>query len=319
MIPNFFEKITQPTIRKNPARCITDSSGKKCEVPLAGYDRRSYYLEDNNIFICENFGVLDSANCLSDIRHNTELDPQSAFFNVDSQATLQGLNSKTITSKTVLKLVLRLNEEAQQLPNGLTVRWVKAHKEGNQFRGNHFADSNARMGAEAKDLSYLLDPQDIPLRQLSAVKAELLSILRHQWHLRWTQNLLKNDAPADETKIWFPDISSKKAHDLIHNRPREDYSIIVQAITGFNHLANHEGRIDKSKNTSKICSKCRKPGSLMTTEHLFKDCDALATLRLELFGNHNPELTSLTSRQFCRFLSRANVAWLPVDDTGSTQ
>ena len=72
-------------------------------------------MEDNNIFICENFGVLDSANCISDIRHNTDLDPQSAFFNVDSQAALQGLNSKTITSKTVVKLVLRLNEEAQQL------------------------------------------------------------------------------------------------------------------------------------------------------------------------------------------------------------
>ena len=87
------------------------------------------------------------------------------------------------------------------------------------------------MGAVAQDPSFLLDPDDIPLRQLSAIKAELLEILHNQWNKRWTQNLLKSDALAAETKTWFPEVNSKKSFELIRNRPREDYSIIVQANT----------------------------------------------------------------------------------------
>ena len=175
------------------------------------------------------------------------------------------------------------------------------------------------MGAEAQDPSYLLHPDDIPLRQLTAVKSDLLAILHKQWNLRWTQNLLKSDALALATKLWFPEINSKRSCELINNRPREDYSIIMQAITGFNHLGHHESNIDLSKNTSAICTICRKPGSDMTTEHLFTECDALALTRLRMFGTHCPELKSLSSQQFCRFLLEANIAWLPVDNTGTGQ
>ena len=187
-------------------------------------------------------------------------------------------SSNQIRSKTVLKSALRLNDAARFLPGGLTLRWVKAHLEGSQFRGNDFADKAAKAGAEAIDVEALLEPQDIPLRPLSAIKFDLMKILRQQWNIRWTTSTDKDGREsAAETKLWFPEINSKKSFQLLHQRDRVDFSILIQAITGFNHLSNHNARIDKLENTSRRCTICKASvltGEVMTTKHLFTECES---------------------------------------------
>ena len=121
---------------------------------------------------------------------------------------------------------------------------------------------------------------------------------------------------AKETKLWFPEINSKKSFELMHQRSRLDFSILVQAITGFNHLSNHNAKLDKMENTSRRCTICKASvltGEVMTTNHLFTECEALGLLRLRIFGTHEPVISQLKISQVIRFLTAANkiIPWLP--------
>ena len=213
--------------------------------------------------------------------------------------------------KIVHKTVQALNQAASCLPDGLKVRWVKAHVDGSdQHRGNAFADGSARAGAEGEGL---LDPSDIPLRVMTTIKSELYSFVQNGWQRRWKHNVFK-EAPALATKLWFPAVNPKKAFQLISNRSRKDYSIMVQAITGFNHLAYHESKVNAiAAQRGSNCTICRRPLK-MTAEHIFTECEVFATQRLRIFGHHRPEVETITVPQLTRFLNEAKVGWLPQAD-----
>ena len=51
------------------------------------------------------------------------------------------------------------------------------------------------------------------------------------------------DAKAENTKLWSPEVNPKKSYQLTNKRTRYEYSKIVQAITGCNHLAQYENKI----------------------------------------------------------------------------
>ena len=144
-----------------------------------------------------------------------------------------------------------------------------------------------------------------------------MKILRQQWNMRWTQSTNKDGREAAaETKLWFPEINSKKSFQLLHQRNRVDFSILIRAITGFNHLSNHNARIGKTENTSRRCTICRRSvltGEVMTTKHLFTECEALGALRLQNFGTHIPIIHQLSVSQVTRFLTEASkiIPWLP--------
>ena len=282
--------------------------GQKVERPIEGHDRYSFYLEDQTIFACENFGVLSAANWLVDYHKIYGL--KSAIINVDSLACLKGLASIKLKSKIVHKTVQALNNAAKFLPGGLTLRWVKAHVDGSdQHRGNAFADASAKEGAEGEGL---LDPLDIPLRGMSTIKSEISGYLLKFWQVRWKQNPYK-ESPALATKLWFPIVNSKKSFNLLNKRSRSDYSIIVQAITGFNHLAYHECKVNQLAERGPNCSICRRP-LRMTSEHIFNECEAFATLRLRIFGHHSPAIETISVPQLTRFLKEATIGWLPTEN-----
>ena len=52
----------------------------------------------------------------------------------------------------------------------------------------------------------------------------------------------------------------------------------------------------------------------MTLEHLITECEAFGNLRLNMFGTHNPQLTSLKIEEVARFLRVTNVGWLPSNE-----
>ena len=126
-------------------------------------------------------------------------------------------------------------------------------------------------------------------------------------------NQLGTDAKCLATKDWFPVINPKFSYQLIQGRSRYEYSVLIHAITGHNHLAYHEFK--QGKVSSPQCTLCSIEGSEMTTKHLFTECEKFALLRLNIFGEHNPSVPfSLSVDQIVRFLRETNVGWLPTSE-----
>ena len=163
-----------------------DDLNIRTERPLTGHDMVSAYLENNDIATCESVGAGMGGIFLRD--NHEKYGITSATINIDSQACLKALAASQINSQTVLNTVLRLNEAARFLPGGLSLRWVKAHLDGAQFRGNNSADEAAKIGAKALNDEALLDPREVPNRRLSALKFDIMQLLQNEWNKRWTIN-----------------------------------------------------------------------------------------------------------------------------------
>ena len=133
----------------------------------------------------------------------------------------------------MLRTVKALNQAAKALPNGLCLRWVKAHV---NHRGNEAADAAARAGAEGAGTLPCQFHGDLPLRPLSSIKADISKIMFKEWNNRWVKNPF-NQAKAKVTKLWFPEINPKKSYQIFQNRSRYDLSEFVHCMTGTNHLA----------------------------------------------------------------------------------
>ena len=184
-------------------------------------------------------------------------------------------------SKLVYQAVKALNNAARLLDR-LTIRWVKAHVDkSKEHRGNFPADKTAKEGALALDTKSLVHPDDLPLPSLQTQKAKIYAYFVKEWNRRWENNV--HQPECRQTKQWFPTINTRRSFQLISGRSRYKYTILMHAITGHNHLAYHE---HKQKNLpSPTCTVCNQPGSKMTTEHLFTECEALGTLRLHHVRN----------------------------------
>ena len=95
-------------------------------------------------------------------------------------------------------------------------------------------------------------------------------------------------------------------------RNRYEFSTLIHAITGHNHLPYHEHVQDRQK--SPMCTICKIEGTLMTLEHLITECEAFGQYRLQMFGTHSPNLTTLKIGEVAQFLRETNVGWLPTNE-----
>ena len=211
----------------------------------------------------------------------------------------------------VWKTIQTLNSAARQV-SSLKIRWVKAHLDNSILhRGNYFADASAKIGAQGQDKESHIFEDDLPYRSFNVVKSEIHGYFMKEWNTRWVNNFYK--AKCRETKHWFPTINPRKAFQLISGRSRYEYSILVHAITGHNHLAYHENK--QNKEHSPVCTLCEEPGSLMTTKHLFTECPSIALTRQLTFGTHAPEVPyTFSTHAAVRFLRETNVGWLPTEE-----
>ena len=279
------------------------------ERPLPNHDKVNFYLEDSSIFHCEVFGVQEAAKWLIEMADQFKI--KSATINVDSQACIKALESFRTKSKHVHHTVQLLNEASNCLDN-LTIRWIKAHLDDSELhRGNAFADAAAKLGAIAADFESLVHPDDIPLPSLKALKTQIYEYFMKEWNRRWITNAY-SAPPCRQTKLVFPEVNPKKAFELLAGRNRYEFSTLVHAITGHNHLPYHEHV--QNRQVSPTCTICEIDGTLMTLEHLITECEAFGNLRLNMFGTHNPQLTSLKIEEVARFLRVTNVGWLPSNE-----
>ena len=112
--------------------------------------------------------------------------------------------------------------------------------------------------------------------------------------------------------MWFPEVNPKKSYQLTNKRTRYEYSKIVQAITGCNHLAQYENKIGNPEVHTPQCTYCNKLGSVENTEHLFTSCDFFAITRLQQFGTHEPLPETLKDIEVDKFVDFMNmINWLP--------
>ena len=214
-------------------------------------------------------------------------------------------------SKLLYHTVQTLNEVAKTFD--ITIRWIKAHLDDSvQHRGNAFADASAKLGAIAADTESLVHPDDIPLMSLHSLKVKVHPYLVKRWDYRWVNNMY-DQAKCKETKDWFPKSNAKLAFQLLSGRSRYEFSILIHAITGHNHLAYHESKQDSR--VSPMCFICQQSGTLMTTKHLFTECDAFGLLRLRIFGTDKPSTPyTFSVNQAVLFLRESNVGWLPTNE-----
>ena len=281
------------------------------ERPIPNHDKEAFYLEDSSIFQCEVFAAGRAASWLTE--HASSFGIKTACINIDSQAAIKTLMAPRINQKLVYHVTQLLNEAADNLES-LSIRWVKAHVDGSeQHRGNAFADSAAKLGAIAADSESLVHPSDLPLRSMGTLKTELFSYYRGIWKHKWRNNL-QGQPKCRETKLFFPEPNPKLSYDLITKRSRYEYSVLIHAITGHNHLAYHE-HVQSKRTSDPTCTICKIPDTIMCTEHIFRECEAFGALRLQIFGTHNPDtLDKLPTSQIIEFLRETNVGWLPSNE-----
>ena len=125
-----------------------------------------------------------------------------------------------------------------------------------------------------------------------------------------------NNPPCRVGHLFFPEINLSRSRKLLFGgNSRKGYSIILQMISGCNHLAYHQVRIGTMDD--KPCRYCRAEGSEETAEHLLSDCDAFFTLRHRTLEDHSPPkpFDHLSARQLLSFCKEALIEWLPADDS----
>ena len=107
-----------------------------------------------------------------------------------------------------------------------------------------------------------------------------------------------------------PKPNAKKAKDLLSN-DRLGYSRKVAAMTGHGPFYYHDYKCGLIDWSAVNCDRCdmEKP---QDSKHIYTECPAFATLRREIFKDHEPEdLTQITVSQLGRFINESNFPWWP--------
>ena len=91
--------------------------------------------------------------------------------------------------------------------------------------------------------------------------------------------------------------------DAILGMPKNDTRIVVQILTGHNHLNYDKHKMGLKANTA--CRRCGRDGE--TSLHVSSQCPALARIRLQTFGSAllvPKEIRSLSTNDILGFLRR---------------
>ena len=116
-----------------------------------------------------------------------------------------------------------------------------------------------------------------------------------------------------QTKLWRSGPSARQARELLDN-DRLMWSRKVSAITGHGPYNYHDHTVDPINYPTAICDRCD-TGAIQDAWHIFARCPAFATLRQDVFENHEPDdLSMITDHQLGRFISESNYRWFPHDE-----
>ena len=102
----------------------------------------------------------------------------------------------------------------------------------------------------------------------------LIRETNREWEERWQAHV-----PCRQTRLFLPKLNPKMGKSLL-GLPRSELGLMMQVLTGHAHLNYHLSKQNRSRNSK--CRKCRKCDEEDESAwHLYKDCPAFETLRLQ--------------------------------------
>ena len=227
-------------------------------------DELAYHLGDHaTVFQAEVYAIYKAAAWLLETRVRYE----RIYFFVDSQAAILAVNKSFVTSATVKKAISAVSELARH--NKITFQWVKSHI---GIQGNELADTLAKCGTT----DVLLSQADSPALSLNSTRALLQGKFDDHWTARWQAR-----PDCRQTKQWFPSVDKHQSQRLMH-LDRDTLSIMVQLITGHNHLRRHSALVDPDEESE--CRLCLEDEE--SSFHIVAECPALARARQSVLGHH---------------------------------
>ena len=182
---------------------------------------------------------------------------------VDSQAALQALSKKDITSRLVGDTVHNLN----LIPGLVRLVWIKAHV---GHDGNERADELAKAGTSLPTA----EPVALPKQ---ATKHAIKEAIDEIWKLEWS---LYNDGRQSKQFYQLPD---RKKAKYCYNLSRQELGRLIRIVTGHNNLFYHRSNVDKSGATNSLCRFCKEEKE--TFYHFATSCPCFRLSRFQFFQN----------------------------------
>ena len=262
----------------------------------------SYNIGQSSIYLAELFSI---KKCLQWLLHNNDelsLQKDVTIF-CDSQSVVKTLAKIQVSSKLVFKILDLLNAVAR-LSRSLKVVWIRAHvDDANLANPNGLADRLAKAGL------CLPKADDSPLPPWGLVKADLVAKTNALWGRLWRSQPL-----GRQSKHWFPGPDANRSMKLLALN-RKKYGKLCQLFSGHNSLLRHlhicTPLDEQDLPTSPTCQRCGLDED--TSEHFIGDCEPLAALRMEIFGDHTlfKPFDNLEIHKVLSFMLRSQVT--PLD------
>ena len=235
----------------------------------------------NSVFQAEIYAI-DKSCCLL-----RDLDVKDVTIFSDSMSGLQALDGTQTRSKTIKNLD-SLNLLGQRCK--VELAWVRGHDNNT---GNEIADYLAKTGSTNETNIVELPPPK------SIAKMKIKEAMYKQWKERW---LLTNT--SRQTKIFFPNIDVKKSGAII-NLDRKTLGMMIQVLTGHNHLKYHQSKIDALQQDTS-CRFCLEEEE--TSAHLILTCPRFWYARMECFNDTILEETpDWKVKQLLKFLKKVKM------------
>ena len=220
---------------------------------------------------------------------SSNLKANKVHFYTDSLNCLQKLKKHTSNSKLTIETVTNFNKIKAKFDETF-IHKVKAHA---KICGNEIADELAKKGALIRPIG----PE--PFYYLANNHIEKLLLTKMKKKRTTKINSAKIETKnKDILKSYLKDNNPTLAH---HNK--NDIKNFTGIISGQNHLAHNENKLDKS--VIPFCKHC--PGTRETTEHYLGKCPAYSTHRLQVFQHTSLEfkfiIEEFSPKTICKFIN----------------
>ena len=302
---------------------------KEVEISLNDH-MNSFHLGASSVFQSECYAVFRAAIWVQIYARKFNFQNKKIAIYSDSQALVHTLKGVETKSDLVYKTFSALNRAVCQTGANIVIRWVKGH---DNHRGNERADFNARRG---RDHPSRYGVPDVPSPTYKLLKSQIAAAVTRVWNERWaadTENYR-------QTRRWLPEVDPWFSA-MILSEKRAVLSEYIMVLTGHNFFKRHNFLVDSERVRrgtlppesldSPFCDLCcfRVPDEasewqhmdeyLQTSFHLFTQCEALATVRLQLFGQaFDKPLHTIKRKNIIKFMRQAGLYVFPSENSEIT-